>query len=407
MTDRSPTFDFDHQSIDFKDNWIDTARRLHAMDYPMAWTDAHDGYWVLADWEEAKRIATDYENFSSDNDVHKEREGYRGVSIPQQPFPLMLSESDPPLSTARRRLEMPFFTPKSLRTWGAKAEGFFREALKNCEGRDEVDLVNDIVIPTTARTTLNLVGFEADNWQDAAMSSHRAIYLPPDHPDYPHTEIANTRVMFSRYLADRRANPTDDIISALAHGQVNGQPLSDPEAESMMYALVFAGFDTTTSAVVNALIWLASRPGARETLIASPQAMSLGIEEFLRFFPPTPGVGRNARHDVEIGGRNVRAGDRIFCWLGGANRDPKKFPDPDTLDLTRANAGDHLSFSAGPHRCLGAPLAKLEITAMLETFIREMPDYTIDEDRAVRFPRTGTILGYSSVPVRLNAGVAA
>src|SRR6185312_2298542 len=101
---------------------------------------------------------------------------------------------------------------------------------------------------------------------------------------------------------------------------------------------VFAGFDTTTSAVVNALIWLASRPGARETLIASPQAMSLGIEEFLRFFPPTPGVGRNARHDVEIGGRKVRAGDRIWCWLGGANRDPKKFPDPDTLDLTRANA---------------------------------------------------------------------
>lgn len=188
---------------------------------------------------------TDYENFSSDNDVHKEREGYRGVAIPQQPFQLMLSESDPPLSTARRRLEMPFFTPKSLRTWGPKAEQFFREALKNCEGREEVDLVHDIVIPTTARTTLNLVGFEADNWRDAAMSSHRAIYLPPDHPDYPHTEMANTQAMFSRYLADRRANPTDDIISALAHGQVNGQPLTDREAESTMYALIFGGFDTT------------------------------------------------------------------------------------------------------------------------------------------------------------------
>lgn len=98
---------------------------------------------------------TDYENFSSDNDVHKEREGYRGVAIPQQPFQLMLSESAPPLSTARRRLEMPFFTPKSLRTWGPKAEQFFREALKNCEGREEVDLVHDIVIrrPRARRST--------------------------------------------------------------------------------------------------------------------------------------------------------------------------------------------------------------------------------------------------------------
>jgi len=407
MADRAPIIDLDHHSTDFRENWEDIARRLHAMDFPMAWTEAHGGYWVLADWEEAKRVASDYENYSSDNDINNEREGYRGVAIPQQPYQLMLSESDPPLSIARRRLEMPFFTPKSLRTWGPKAEEFFHEALANCRGREEVDLVNDIVIPTTARTTLNLVGFEADNWQDAAMSSHRAIYLPPEHPDYPHAEIANTRQMFTRYLADRRANPTGDIISALAHGKVDGQPLTDAEAESMMYALVFAGFDTTTSAVVNALIWLARRKEARATLAASPQAMSLGIEEFLRYFPPTPGVARNARHDVEIGGRKVRAGDRVWCWLGGANRDPKKFPEPDTLDVSRANAGEHLSFSAGPHRCLGAPLAKLEITAMLETFIREMPDYTIDEERILSFPRVGTILGYSSVPVRLNAAVNA
>jgi cytochrome P450 len=407
MDSCSPVIDFDHHTPYFKENWPQIARELHAMDFPLAWTDAHEGFWVLASWEEAKRITTDYENFSSDNDVNNEREGFRGVAIPRQPFQLMLSESDPPLSVARRRLEMPFFTPKSLRTWGPTAEAFFREALDACAGREEVDLVHDIVIPTTARTTLNLVGFEADNWRDAAMSSHRAIYLQPDDADYPHAEMAGTQAMFSQYLAARRAEPKEDIISALAHGKVSGEPLTDQEAESMMYALIFGGFDTTTAAVVNALIWLAKRPEARAALVASPQAMTLGIDEFLRFFPPTSGVVRNARHDMEIHGRKILRGDRIFCWLGGANRDPKKFAAPDTLDLSRSNAPEHLSFSSGPHRCLGAPLAKLEIAAMLETFIREIPNYSIDDERIVSFPLVGAILGFSSVPVRLHAGATA
>jgi len=407
MESRSPVFDFDHHSVFYRDHWADIAREMHAMDFPMAWTDQHDGFWVLASWQEAKRVLEDWENFSSDNDVEKKREGFRGVSIPQQSYPLLLSESDPPMSLARRRIEMPFFTPKGLRTWGPIAERFFREALDACRDRTEVDLVNDIVIPTTARTTLNIVGFEPDNWQDAAMSAHRATWVPRGTADYPEQEMARTREMFLKYLVARRAEPKDDIISALAHARIDGVPLTNAEGESMLSALVFGGFDTTTSAVVNMLIWLARRPEAREQLIASKEAMSRGIDEFLRFFPPTTALVRNARHDVEIGGRQVRKGDRIMCWFPGTNRDPDKFPDPHTLDLARTNASDHLSFSAGTHRCLGAPLARLEIVTMLETFIRDMPDYAIDESRIVPYPLFGKILGYSFVPVRLNARVAA
>ena len=405
MSDRSPAFDFDHHSLHFRDHWPEIARQLHASDFPMAWTPHHGGYWVLASWEEAKRVLTDWETFSSDNDIKKEREGFRGVVIPQAPYQLILSESDPPLSVARRHLELPFFTPKALRRWAPLAKQFFRQALDECAGRDEVDLVHDIVIPTTARTTLNIVGFEADNWRDAAMSSHRSTYLLPDHPEYPHAEMARTREMFHQYISARRAEPKDDIVTALATGKIDGTPLTDLEVESMLSALVFGGFDTTTSAVVNALIWLAGQPSARDTLRSSREALAAGVEEFLRFFPPTSSVTRNARRDVEIGGRTVKKGDRIWCWLGGANRDPTKFPDPDVIDLARANARDHLSFSAGPHRCLGAPLAKVEITEVLETFLHELPDYTIDPARVAPFPRFGVILGYLNVPVRLNSGV--
>lgn len=401
-TDRTPTFDFDPHTPHYRDNWEDIARQFHTMDFPMAWSPHYDGFWVLADWENAKRVLEDHETFSSDNDLQNEREGFRGVGIPRQPYQLMLSESDPPLSTARRRLEVPFFTPKSLRDWGPKAHGFLNEALAGCAGREVVDLVHDIIIPTTARTTLNLVGFEADNWRDAAMSSHRSAYMKYDDPDYPHAEMARTREMFHVYIAERRANPREDILTALAHGTVNGLPLTDFECESMLSALVFGGFDTTTSAATNALVWLSDKPDQRDRMRASPESLRLGMEELLRFYPPVPGLARNARRDIEIGGRLVRKGDRIWCWLAGANRDPKKFPSPDTIDLARANAADHISFSSGTHRCLGAPLAKLELIAMYEAFLNEFPDFRIELDRLEKFPLIGAVLGYLKVPVRLG-----
>jgi cytochrome P450 len=400
---RGPVIDFDHHGPAYVAVWEAIAADLHAMDYPMAWSPHHGGFWVLADWAEAKRVAEEWRNFSSDNDVGNQRQGFRGVTIPQQPYPLMLTESDPPLSTERRRIEMPFFTPRAMRDWEPVTESYLNQAIDAVAERGEADLVHDIVIPTTARTTLHILGFDPDNWRDAALSAHRSSFMLPDEPDYPHAEMARLRAQFRDMLADRRAKPRGDLVSALAQGHVAGKALTDAEGESMMSALVFGGFDTTTAAVLHALIWLDTHRDAHDRLLVDSAHLANAVEEFLRFFPPAPGVARNATADMEIGGRRIAKGDRIYLWLAGANRDPKVFPDPDTVHLDRANARDHLSFSAGGHRCLGSPLAKLEIRAMLGTMLRRLPGYRIDHAALERYPSYGSIYGLSHVPMTFPA----
>jgi len=201
-------------------------------------------------------------------------------------------------------------------------------------------------------------------------------------------------------IAERRAEPTDDIASALANGEVMGSPLSIAEAESMMTALVFGGFDTTTASVINALIWLQDRHDVRQQLLADPKLLDNAIEEWLRIWPPAQGIGRTVMQDIEIGGRQLRAGERVFVWFSAANRDPAKFPDPEMVHLDRSNASDHLAFSGGGHRCLGAPLAKIELRTMIRAVLTRMPDYRIDLDKVTRFPTYAAVAGYLEVPMR-------
>jgi cytochrome P450 len=405
-THPKPAITFNHHSREYVADWPRLVDQLHSLDFPLAWTESHGGYWVLGSWAEAKKVLENWQLFSSDNDINNERRGGRGVTIPRAPYPLVLSESDPPLSSDRRRLEMPFFTPKALQKWGPVAEDHLNEAIDLVIEQGSAELVHDIVIPTTARTTLHLLGFDPDNWQDAALSAHRSSFTKPGDPDYPLDELARLRRMFVDMFADRRASPRDDLISALAQGKVQGAPLTEAEGESMMSALVFGGFDTTTSAVVHALIWLDTHRQHHSELIENPARLSNAVDEFLRFYPPTPGVSRTAMEDTEIGGRVIAKGERVYTWINAANRDPVKFVSPNELQLDRANAREHLSFSAGGHRCLGSVLAKMEITIMLKTILQRMPNFSIDHEAVVRYPSYGSIFGYNKVPLSFDKGRA-
>jgi cytochrome P450 len=399
-----PAIDFDHHSADYVKRWPELVQELHRLPFPIAWSEHHGGFWVLGSWAEGKHVAENWQAFSSDNDIEHERRGGRGVVIPQAPYPLVLTESDPPLSTERRRIEMPFFAPKALREWDIVAHRYLDEAIDRVIERGSADLVHDVVIPTTARTTLHILGFDPDNWRDAALSAHRASYTNPGDADFPLEEMSRLRNMFVEMLAERRVRPRGDLISALAQGKVQGRPLSDAEGQSMMSALVFGGFDTTTSAVLHALVWLDRHRAHQQTLLENDALMVNAVEEFLRYFPPTPGVGRTVMQDMQIGGVPVSAGERVYVWFNAANRDPGKFERADELWLDRPNAKEHLSFSAGGHRCLGSPLAKLEIRVMLATILRRMPDYRIEPQGLASYPRFSSIFGYSKVPISFSPG---
>jgi cytochrome P450 len=394
-----PTLDFDQHSQDYKHNWVQMAADVHATGNPIFWTPHHGGYWVVASWEGVHAVGSDWKTFTSENDVAGTGNGGKGQMIPPNSYALALGESDPPLHTQRRRLEAPFFTPKALRSWRPKVREHLLEALNQIAGRGAADLIDDVIIPTTARTTLFVVGYGADDWEDAAAAAHLSSFILPGQPGFPMDEMVRLRGKFRDMVESRRETPTGDIISALAHGEVNGVPVSTDDAESMMNALVFGGFDTTTAATASALIYLDQHPEQRRRVSQDEAYRKNAVEEILRTMPTASGMARTAVQDTQFMGQHIAAGERVFMWLAAANRDPLVFPDPDTVDLERANAVDHVTFSTGHHRCLGSPLAKIEISAMLETILTEFSDMRIDHEAIERYPHLGLVNGYSRVPV--------
>lgn len=396
-----PTIDFDHQSTTFRDSWPRLAREFHERGPAIAWSEHHGGIWVLGDWQAATDVLADWETFTSYNDLEGTENGGRGVAVPQMPYRLDLSESDPPLHTERRRLEAPFFTPRALREWRVVAQRHADEGIDTVIEAGSADMLEDIVVPTAARTTLHLLGYQLD-WRDAAEIAHKSSYVALDSPDYPYEQMGRMRQDFRSELADRRANPRGDLISALAEGVVNGKRLTDDEGESMMNALVFGGFDTTVSAAAHALIHITRHPELISRVRDDADFRKNAIEEILRLNPPTAGVARTAVRDTEILGQKITKGERIYMFFGAANRDPRKFDNPDEIRLERENASEHLSFSSGHHRCLGSPLAKVELNILLETTLRRMPDMHIQSEQP--YPIIGSINGFIRVPISFTPG---
>jgi cytochrome P450 len=395
---------FDHDSPEYAAHWREMAREFHATGRPIAWGEASDGgYWLLGSLPEVQRVATDYETFTSVNDLDGTGNGGRGQRIPQMQMRLFLGESDPPEHTERRALEAPFFAPKSLRKWRPVMQHFLDEAIDQVIEQGHCDLNDDILIPTTARTTLHVVGYDANDWHDTAVVAHRISYMSPEDPEYPSAAYGRMVSGFSQTLAERAREPKGDILSALGAAVERGV-LEMHQAESMMYALIFGGFDTTVSLTGHALLFLDQHPEHLDRFRNDPQVRRNFIDELLRLHAPTGHVARTAIRPTEILGQEIKPGERVYMWLAAANLDPLTFAEPDTFDPERANAREHVSFSAGSHRCLGSPLAKIEIEEMLTTIFDRLDGVRIDRAHVRPYPSIGNVTGFVDLPATFAPG---
>jgi len=174
-------------------------------------------------------------------------------------------------------------------------------------------------------------------------------------------------------FAQRRAAPTDDLVSALVQAEDGGDTLSENELSSMVILLIVAGHETTVSLITNAVHALLSHPDQLAELRADPALMPSAVDELLRFDSPVERtITRLVARDTELGGRRLERGAFVIAVIGSANRDASQFPDPEKLDLGRAE-NRHVGFGRGPHYCLGAPLARLEAEIALGTLLRRLP----------------------------------
>lgn len=380
-----------------------------AAETPIVWNRAHGGYWVVAGYEEALEVYTDWERFSSshdgvEGDPFAAREADReprtrrlGFAIPEAPSRFVPTEADGRLHTDVRRLESPFFTPKAVRGYEDEIRRHVTEALDTAAERGEIDFA-EFVASVTTKLTCRLIGVGEESWEDFAATVHAIGLTGFGSPNFPIERFRATQERILGLCADRKQTPADDVASALMRGSILGEPVTVPEAQTILNGLTFGSTDTTNTTLLHAVQYLAAHPDLRERLRGVPELLPKAIEEFLRLFTPGLGAARTVTRDHDFHGHAFREGDRVHVLTSAANRDPRKFPRPLEFDMERENVKDHIAFAAGPHRCLGAPVARLELRVMLGEILRRIPDYAIDPARVVEYPQKSGVIGYDSVP---------
>ncbi|MBC2775256.1 cytochrome P450 [Rhizobium sp. AQ_MP] len=388
--------DFDHNSREHVDKAYETYRR-HRSECPVAWTESHGGYWVLAGYDEVFQVARDDHTFSST----------KGAVVPStdvgQLLPIM---ADPPELERYRTLINPFLTPKAVKEQEAFIREITDEAIDSWIETGSADLVMDLANPIPAKLTMRLLGLDPAEWRMFAEPLHDVMYTRPGTPE---NEDGQRRVLsFSQKIIEevdtRIATPKDDMISRLLASEYNGVKTSRQEVIDLARMVIFGGMDTVVAALGNIFLQLDRHPDIRRRLIEDRGLLPTAIEEFLRFEAPIQGFGRYVTRDTCIGTQSIKAGETVFMLWASANRDEKVFGNnADELDIERM-PNRHLTFGVGGHRCQGSTVARTELRIVLDRVLERIPDYKVVWDKVVGPDTIGSSYGQRSVPVTFTPG---
>jgi cytochrome P450 len=314
---------------------------------------------------------------------------------------------DPPEHTRLRGLVSRAFTPRRVAKLEPRVAALVDGLLDEAFARGEVDWIHDVAEPLPAVVIAELLGVPPEDHRTFRGWSSRLIdALPVFGQDGASDEVAGAVDTIAGYLreqiARRRADPRDDLLSALIEARDAQDALSEEELVANAFLLLLAGHETTTNLIGNGLLALLRHPEQLDWLRADPAGRVAGaVEELLRFDSPVQGTVRVALEDVEIGGQAIGQGALVVCAIGAANRDPAAHPDPDRLDLAR-DPIRHLSFGLGTHFCLGASLARLEGRAVFRGLAERLG--TVERtSEALEYRANPILRGLRSLPVRLAA----
>jgi cytochrome P450 len=321
---------------------------------------------------------------------------------PAQP-PSMLA-TDPPDHTRYRKLVTRAFSAKKVAALRTRTEGIAEQLLDDMARSDRADVATDFAALLPATVIAEMLGAPLDmrdqflSWgEGAALSLDAGLSYREFHRS--ETDIDALHAWMLGHFERIRRDPGDDILSSLvaAHGE---EALSEDELSSIAMLLLAAGFETTVNLISNGTALLLEHPEQAALLRAEPQHWGTAIDEMLRFESPVQRTGRVAYADGELDGVPVKRGQFVIAHLGGANRDPGVFPEPQRFDVTRAEAHKHLAFSQGIHFCIGAALARMEGEVALRALVERFPDMKAAGTPVRR--RTKLLRGYATVPVALN-----
>ncbi|OBH08728.1 cytochrome P450 [Mycobacterium sp. E1747] len=368
---------------------------------PVAWSNAHDGFWVVSDYEDVVRVMKDHRYFSTSE----------GITIPPPPYgQSALIDFDPPMHTAYRRIMNATLSKEvvheSLRP---RIEHWANVFVDRVIESGRCDLVYDLAVTVPAAVTMEWLGWDKeDEWWPIGKAWHDLMSRPLGDAGFEDAAqvVAWFDTRITEELAKRREDPRDDTLSHVANMTIDGEPIPENHGISLVRLLVGAGVDTTTSLIGSALVHLHFHPGDRLRLTNEPELWTLATEEFLRRYSPVRTVARTCVKETELGGCVIKPGDRVLASPGSANQDGSVFREPLRFEVDRA-PNRHLGFGSGVHMCLGMHLARVEFEIVVRQVLARMPDYRVLEDELIDYSRQSVFTGWMKVPALFTPGAKA
>ena len=316
---------------------------------------------------------------------------------------------DPPDHTRLRGLVNKAFTPRVVEGLRPQIQAIVDELIDKILEQGSLEVIEDFAYPTPVRVICEMLGVPAEDhetfkgWsRELARSLDPEEVLPPDVIERRQGAIESFREYFRKLIARRRAQPEEDLLSALIAAEEEGDKLTEQELLSTCILLLVAGHETTVNLIANGVLALLRHPDQLDLLREEPSLARGAVEEVLRYDPPVQMTVRVALQDMEIAGVTMTKGQQSVILLASANRDPAQFPDPDHFDIARRD-NHHLSFGHGAHFCLGAPLARVEGEIALRTLARRLEGLQLLTE-APEYKENIVLRGLAALPVRFSGG---
>jgi cholest-4-en-3-one 26-monooxygenase len=364
------------------------------------------GHWSVTRYHDVVAVNREVETYSS------ARKGALLIEPPDESgletMRVLMLNMDPPVHTRYRRLVNKGFTPRMVSQLEERIAWRTNQILDKVSEKGECDLVTEVSSELPLQVIAELLGVPEEDRHLVFDWSNRMIGR--DDSEYALSEEIATAAAFELYAyadqltAEKRANPHEDLLSILTQAEIEGDKLSQLEIDVFFLLLAVAGNETTRNLISHGVLTLAEHPEERKRLLDNPDLLGSAIEEMLRYASPVMHFRRTAQKDTEIGGQPIAEGDKVVFWHVSANRDETVFEDPMRFDVTRS-PNEHVAFGGGgPHFCLGANLARVEIKIMFSELLRRMPDFEVSGP--VSRLRSNFINGIKHLPISFSPSPA-
>jgi cytochrome P450 len=366
---------------------------------PVFWTPRNRGHWVAMSHAAVFEVARDWERFSSEFMPRKEMEALLAMlpadfpHIPQ-PRPITL---DPPDHTKFRAPLAATFGPKAIKARTDQIRELAGKLIDAVADKGACDLIAAVAEPLPVLVFLRLMGLPEERLADFRVLVHKVLAPGIMDPMETAARLRSVADAIGDVIKARRDDPKDDLISLLWATEIDGEPMTLETMEDFSVLLFLAGLDTVINAIGHAVRHMAVHPELQAKLRADPSLIPEAVEEMLRRYSFVT-LNRRLTQETEFFGWTMKPGDRIMFSLAGAGLDPAHWSAPETFDLDRESKA-HIAFGAGPHRCVGSHLARLELQVVYQELLQRLPTFRLDPDRPVKF-RAGNVLAVEELPIR-------